>query len=299
MTWRIGSLFSGIGGLELGLERAGLGRVAWQCEVDPWCRAVLAKHWPDATRFEDVRALVDPPAVEVLCGGFPCQPVSVAGRRLAQADDRWLWPEYARLIRVLRPRVIVAENVPGLATAGLGLVLGDLAALGYDAAWDVLSAAAVGAPHIRERLFVVAWDGRRVADADGEGQPQPRGHVSELGRRAVHGGPVMGDTDGEGLALGLLQRCDAGAQLAPAVGAGSARGPVEPSLGGSADGLSVRLDGHRWPAGRGEEQHEWEPPRTLRDVRDRPARLKALGNAVVPQVAEQVGRWALRLAGVA
>ena len=268
--WRIGSLFSGIGGLELGLERAGLGTVAWQCEVDPWCRAVLAQHWPDAERFEDVRALVDPPKVEVMCGGFPCQPVSVAGKRRAQADERWLWPEFARLIRVVRPRLVVAENVPGLATAGLGLVLGDLAALGYDAAWDVLSAAAVGAPHRRERLFIVAWD---VAHSYGAGW--------------------TGRTGAGGHRRGLAEPADGG-RVADAVGAGRAEGAAESGVGRGADGVSSGLDGHRWPAGRGEPQHEWEPPRTLRAVPDRAARLKALGNAVVPQAAEAVGRWALR-----
>src|SRR5262245_58960139 len=178
-----GSLFSGIGGLELGLERAGW-TVRWQVEIDPWCRRVLAKHWPDVARYGDVRSihlegecpvadavrggLVDaaadaaamggeeredegqepearrapaaadrrcpgcPPYVDLICGGFPCQPVSVAGKRLAQADERWLWPEFARVVRSLRPAVVLVENVPGLLVRGVGDVLGDLATIGYD-----------------------------------------------------------------------------------------------------------------------------------------------------------------------
>src|SRR5690606_33333535 len=160
---RIGSLFSGIGGLELGLERAGLGRVAWQCEIDPYCRAVLARHWPEARRYDDARAIDGSAArVDVVCGGFPCQPVSVAGKRLAQADERWLWPEFARVVRELRPAIVVVENVPGLRSAGLRDVLADLAALGFDAEWSCLAASDVGAPHIRRRLFIVAAHPDRI-----------------------------------------------------------------------------------------------------------------------------------------
>lgn len=163
----IGSLFSGIGGLELGLERAGLGPVLWQAEWDPYCRAVLRRHWPSASRFADVREVTSGAArVDVVCGGFPCQPVSVAGQRLAQADERWLWPEFARIIRDVEPRAVVVENVPGLRTAGLRDVLADLADLGFDAEWTCVAAGEdpqrthgwphAGAPHERRRLFLVA-----------------------------------------------------------------------------------------------------------------------------------------------
>ena len=163
----IGSLLSGIGGLELGLERAGLGPVMWQAEWDPYCRAVLRRHWPGASRFADVREVTSGAArVDVVCGGFPCQPVSVAGQRLAQADERWLWPEFARIIRDVEPRAVVVENVPGLRTAGLRDVLADLADLGFDAEWTCVAAGEdprrthgwphAGAPHERRRLFLVA-----------------------------------------------------------------------------------------------------------------------------------------------
>lgn len=157
MTLTVGSLFSGIGGMDLGLERAGM-EVRWQVEQDAWCQRVLAKHWPNVTRYEDVKTVdwtqVEP--VDVVAGGFPCQPVSLAGKRLAQDDPRWLWPEFARCLRVLRPRFAVVENVPGLLTTGMGDVLGDLAEAGFDAEWGVFPACAVGAPHTRSRVFIVA-----------------------------------------------------------------------------------------------------------------------------------------------
>src|SRR6266850_6229536 len=127
--WTFGSLFAGIGGFDLGLERAGW-ICRWQVELDPFCQRVLAKHWPDVRRYGDVRAFPEPDTerVDLICGGFPCQPVSVAGKRRAQADERWLWPEFARVVRALRPHLVLVENVPGLLQRGIGDVLGDLAA---------------------------------------------------------------------------------------------------------------------------------------------------------------------------
>lgn len=164
----IGSLFTGIGGLDLGLERAGLGPVVYQAESDAYCRRVLARHWPEVRRFSDVRE-VSGVRADVICGGFPCQPVSVAGRRRAQADERWLWPLFAAQIEAQRPRAVVIENVPGLRSAGLRDVLADLASLGLDAEWSDLAACDVGAPHKRQRLFLVATDPNRVDIRDQPG----------------------------------------------------------------------------------------------------------------------------------
>ena len=171
MNPSFGSLFSGIGGLDLGLERAGW-TCRWQVENDPYCVKVLEKHWPNVKRYGDVR-LLDPKeleAVDLVCGGFPCQSVSVAGKRKAQKDERWLWPEFARIIRVVRPRFILVENVPGIlyplrekgthqviGPPPVEEVLGDLAESGYDAEWDCLRASDIGAPHKRERVFIVAY----------------------------------------------------------------------------------------------------------------------------------------------
>src|SRR3990167_9586052 len=152
MAPTFGSLFAGIGGLDLGLERAGW-RCRWQVEIDPFCQRVLAKHWPDVARHGDVRSspLADTERVDLICGGFPCQPVSHDGHQLVEADERWLWPDFARCIRALRPRFILLENVTGLLARGFGQVLSDLARIGYDAEWESLPASAFGAPHRRER----------------------------------------------------------------------------------------------------------------------------------------------------
>src|SRR3990167_3370780 len=158
----VGSLFAGIGGFDLGLERAGM-QVKWQVEIDPYCLKVLEKHWPHVRRYNDIKTVgwsgIEP--VDLGCGGFPCQPVSVAGKRKGTVDKRWLWPEFVRCLGVLRPRYVLIENVPGLLTANDGLafaeVLRDMAACGYDAEWDCIPACAVNAPHYRDRLWVVAY----------------------------------------------------------------------------------------------------------------------------------------------
>lgn len=258
----IGSLFAGIGGLELGLEWAlrehGYApRVAFQVEREPFCREILARHWPDAVRHDDVRTVGahNLPRVDVLCGGFPCTDLSVAGKGAGLAGaNSGLWFQYARLVGELRPRCVVVENVPPL-VAVLGDVLGPLAALGYDAWWDRVSAADVGAPHERERVFVVAW--HRMADAPRDLRVTPRNDVSSPSDRTG---------DRVRPRWGAVRIVDRGA-----------------------DGLPARLDGTRWPRGRGPEQHGWEPPRTTPKEAHRGARLKALGNAVVPQVAYVVG----------
>jgi len=154
----IGSLFSGIGGLELGLERAGLGRVVWQCEQDAWCRQVLARHWPDAVRYDDVTTMgLDGEEVEhvdVLCGGFPCQDISTAGAGAGLDGARsGLFFELMRVVRLVRPWIVVLENVAALVARGLERVVGALVEAGYDVTWAVVSAASVGAPHLRERVF--------------------------------------------------------------------------------------------------------------------------------------------------
>ena len=161
---RYGSLFSGIGGIDLGMDLAGFD-CAWQVEIDEHCRRILEEHWPGVPKYKDIYEIkgseVEP--VDILCGGFPCQPVSVAGKRGGVDDERWLWDEFYRLICELRPRWVVAENVTGLFSANSGRafagVLRDLAEGGYDAVWDVYPAGGpggVGAPHRRERVFLVA-----------------------------------------------------------------------------------------------------------------------------------------------
>jgi len=153
-----GSLFAGIGGCDLGLERAGM-QCVWQVEIDEWCSQVLAKHWPHVARFRDVRdcGAHNLSPVDVICGGFPCQDISNAGLRAGIVGERsGLWTEYARIIGELRPRYVLVENVAALLDRGIQRVLGDLAALFYDTDGGIISACALGAPHTRERLFIVA-----------------------------------------------------------------------------------------------------------------------------------------------
>jgi len=159
----VGSLFSGIGGLDLGLERAGM-TIAWQCEIDRDCRAVLRTHWPDVTCYPDVEALDGPPAVDVLCGGFPCQDISVAGRRAGLAGDRSrLFHEFMRVAAELAPRWVLVENVPGLLSSNdgrdMGTVLGCLADLGYGWCYRVLDAQYFGVAQRRRRVFIVGCAG--------------------------------------------------------------------------------------------------------------------------------------------
>ncbi len=261
----IGSLFSGIGGLELGLEWAGVGRTAWQVEQDEWCRRVLARHWPDANRSViDVRLAGKEtlPRVDVLCGGFPCQDISQAGKGAGLSGERsGLWREMLRVIRELGPRIVVLENVSAITIRGLDTVLGSLAEAGYDAEWSCLRALDVGAPHRRERWFCVA-------------HPNGDGLAKQWWQRPERCDAVRCNGAREGFR-------DANAALGPTA--------LEPRLGRDPYGLSARVDGYRWPAPRGMAQHAHEPPRVVEHYRGRRERLKALGNAVVPQCAYHIG----------
>jgi DNA (cytosine-5)-methyltransferase 1 len=183
------SLFSGIGGLELGLERAGM-TVVGQVEIDEFCRRVLAKHWPEVPRHDDVRTAAEwwggvvRPSVDVVAGGFPCQPFSSAGRRQGIADERWGWPWMRDVISAVRPRYVVVENVAELLrdTEAVAIILGDFADLGFDVEWDVVSACSVGAPHPRSRVLFLAYPAG--GDVPGQGPLSSR----TPGLRAEHRG---------------------------------------------------------------------------------------------------------------
>lgn len=154
-----GSLFTGIGGIDLGLERAGM-QCAWQVEINEYAQEVLQKHWSNVTRFRDVRECGkhNLTQVDLIAGGFPCQDISDCGKQAGIDGERsGLWKEFYRIICELQPRYILVENVSALTHRGLGRVLGDLAASRYNAEWQVLPASAFGAPHRRDRLFIVAY----------------------------------------------------------------------------------------------------------------------------------------------
>jgi DNA (cytosine-5)-methyltransferase 1 len=272
-------LFSGIiGGFSLGLERTGGFRTVAFCEIEPFCRRVLAKHWPGVPCYDDVRTVTadrlrtDGIAVDVICGGFPCQDISVAGKRAGIEGDRSsLWSEIARLAGELRPRFVIVENVSALLSSGLDRVLGDLASLGFDAEWHCIPASAVGAPHRRDRVWLVAYPERERPAARAT---RPCGEAS----------------------LSDVNRDDA---RAPAE-----RTLIEPWLAGRGDDVADAYDtgrqqqwgpvsiqpeqlaaqcGRGWPA-------EPDVCRVVDGVPSRVDRLRALGNAVVPQIPELIGR---------
>jgi DNA (cytosine-5)-methyltransferase 1 len=288
---RVLDLFSGIGGFSLGLERAGGFETVAFCEIEPYPRAVLAKHWPTVPCYDDVRTLTadalrrDGIAVDVICGGFPCQDLSFAGKRAGLEGARsGLWGQYARLIGELRPRFVIVENVPGLLSLGMGTVLGDLAALGYDATWDCIPAAAVGAPHRRDRVWLVAFDanGRNVAKV---GKVCSRPHTksgricstsSHSDRQSQHARPVNAEVGraSEHMADATSKRSRTGlrqdrSQLNRSKSPNGCWWLTEPDVGRVAHGVPSRVD-----------------------------RLRGLGNAVVPQIPELIGRAIMQAEGM-
>lgn len=169
MSIKIGSLFAGIGGFELGLERAIPGaQTIWQVEQNPYCQSILQKHWPHAQIFDDVCEVGahNLPPVDILCGGFPCQNITNGGRKEGiYGEKSSLWFEMRRIIGELRPPIVIMENVSAILVRGLSRVLADLAALRYDAEWCIISARDFGAPHLRERWFCVAYTMRSRGSA--------------------------------------------------------------------------------------------------------------------------------------
>lgn len=293
----VGSCFSGIGGLELGLEWTGGFKTKWQIEIDPYASSVLAKHWPDVKRYSDIRDVVRPPAVDVICGGFPCQDVSLAGKRLGLEGKRTtLWTELFRLVRETRPKWFLGENVPGLLSANdgrfFGNILRDLASIGFDAEWGVLSAAGVGAHHLRRRVFVLAHPVR------GSGSPEPGQQQSE--RAEITDSSGTGDVAHPGREHGET-RPEIKRVLRGIEAVGETCNLLERS-GQMVDSTSDRLEGGERSSQQGGSNRptisswwETEPGvgRVAHGVPSRMDRLKCLGNAVVPQVAQKVGEMIL------
>ncbi len=283
-------------------------RCEWQVEIDPYARAVLAKHWPDVRRHEDVRTFPPPEGewgVDVICGGFPCQDISVAGKGAGLAGARsGLWYEYARIIGELRPRYVIVENVAALLARGMGTVLGDLSTLGYDAEWHVIPASAVGAPHRRERVWIVGVRSRLGEEtnaprshADGSGQSidlqrnrDAKAREQASRRRNVdRSRQDVADAEGIGRRAGLCQDgaeqdghqpCDGCCDVADADHAGRIKQRrAEPV---SAEQLAAQCGGW-WSV-------EPDVGRVAHGVPARVDRLRCLGNAVVPQIVEVIGR---------
>lgn len=242
---KIGSLFSGIGGLELGLEWAGLGHTVWQVENDPFCQQILTRHWPKAQRLGDIRA-AHPGKVDLICGGFPCQDVSVAGKRAGLAGTKsGLWTEFRRIIDETQPRWVVVENVYGGRRAWLPQVRRDLYVSGYESTAVALSAADVGAPHLRRRIFVIAYpkrfavrfesrwsqwargenslqltgygQARPTPNTDSQGQLQPQGRKPQSWHRTRDGGWWTPESPVSRMGHGISNRVDRERTLGNAV----------------------------------------------------------------------------------
>lgn len=316
----VGSLFSGIGGIELGLERTGNFKTIWNCEIDPWASAVLKKHWPGAENFGDITK-VDWAAAQrpdLICGGFPCQDISQAGRQagLREGKRSGLWYEFAKAIRVLRPRYVLVENVPALAYLGLDVVLADLASAGYDAEWQIVSAASVGAPHLRERVFVVAYTSG--LGCGGANKPESRifgASERQLGAQPTLPGRGIEDNlaDSGGKSCGLEKHRDCRQGRKPPIaskpeilrqedrafssertGADNQNVPNPHDSGRQEQRLPIS-DGAELSAAERIRWWQSEPNvgRVAHGVPHRVDRLKCLGNAVVPQVAQVIGEMIL------
>ena len=272
---RVGSLFSGIGGFDLGLERAGM-KITWQVEIDEFCNKVLAKHWPHVKRYGDIRSVgkanLEP--VDLICGGFPCQPFSCAGKRKGAEDDRALWPEMFRVIQEIRPRWIVGENVAGIISMELDNCISDLEREGYSVQTFIIPACAVGAPHRRDRVWIVA----QYSKDDAESGERLSGHTNES---VISGGETRKEC------------CRSGSESLPNSTHERLQGSLEAIRKEGQEPNDELLHGCG-----GEWTEPWFEVATrlcrvddgLPRQMDRVKRLKALGNAVVPQIVEIIGR---------
>jgi len=265
-------LFSGIGGFSLGLERAGMQTIAF-CEIDKVAQQVLRKHWPDVPIFEDVTTLKGEQfeKIDVICGGFPCQDLSFAGKGAGLNGARsGLWWEFHRLIKEIKPSWVIVENVAALRSRGLDKVLGSLAEIGYDAEWHCIPASAVGAPHQRDRIWIIAYPNNA------------RGRTPEYG--VDQNGQTIeqkwGDEPFSGVS-GCSQDVPNSHQFGTQVPVKGGN-PSQQVLGGSSEAWRIAVGG-TWCI---------EPPicRVADGVPNRAHRIKQLGNAVVPQIPELIGR---------
>ena len=274
---RVLDLFSGIGGFSLGLEACGMTTTAF-CERDPYCQSILKKHWPKTPIHTDVRKLDGKQyqnSIDVVAGGFPCQPFSVAGKRLGSEDDRHLWPEMLRIIRECRPRWVIGENVSGFVKMALDDVSSDLEGEGYAVRAFVLPAVAVEARHRRDRCFIIAHR-EDVANPHGERQLQQSGSEREIGRWSGDSGEEERDvahtigSRGETWLSGQEQGQEGHA------GEFNHKGYQRPWW----------ETGGEWPA-------ESNVCRVVDGVPNRVDRIKSLGNAVVPQLIQTIGELVL------
>jgi len=265
---RFVSLFAGIGGFDLGLERAGMQCVG-QVEIDPYCRAVLAHHWPDVKRIDDIRKVRGDEfgAAELVCGGFPCQPFSCAGKRQGTSDDRFLWPEMFRVIAELKPTWVLGENVVNIDGLALDQVCSDLESIGFEVAPPLeIPAVAVDAHHLRFRTWFIAYSA---------GGGLQRRHISRSMGAVTNQTPITRRKQ-TAYAPGSCALGDPGCKR---------HGESETSL---QSGRAGAIGRGWWPV---------EPGicRVAHGVPRRVDRIRTLGNSVVPQVVEELGRAIMKV----
>jgi DNA (cytosine-5)-methyltransferase 1 len=278
MEVTVGSLFSGIGGLDLGLERAGM-KVIWQSEIDKYCCKILKKHWPEVPNHGNIKEInwqeIQKP--NIIAGGYPCQPFSQAGKRKGTQDPRHLWPWVREAISQLRPDYAILENVPGHLTLGGTEVIGALTEIGYDAEWRVVSAAGLGANHVRKRIIIVAYPSSKHSNGGDDHSkigmecktvPQFRNSCRSQNVAHTEGCVSYGNIHGDIETSAANNQVCEWRKEAYLFKTGGTNGfdnkghwQIEPNVGRVADGIPNRVD-----------------------------RLRGLGNAVVPQVAEYIGR---------
>lgn len=271
-------LFSGIGGFSLGLERAGMKTVAF-CENDKHCQRVLKKHWPGIPIFDDVKKLKGKEfkgAADVVCGGFPCQDISVAGpKRGLKGERSGLWKEFKRIIEEAGPRYAIIENVANLRILGLKEVISDLWSIGYACEWHIISARSVGAPHLRERVWVIAYPHQSGHQGRVSGRGKGEAAVSKkaqpfTGNKVPGRASNLSDSDGPRLWKPFASEEEKSEWWAKATAGFRDWWEAEPEFCRTSDGLPKGLD------------------------KGRRERIKQLGNSVVPFVPELIGREILK-----
>jgi len=265
-------LFSGIGGFSLGLERAGHETIAF-CEIEPFCREVLKKHWPNVECHSDIKTLDGRKfygAVDIICGGFPCQDISLAGKGAGLSGQRsGLWAEYLRIIKQAKPKVVIIENVSALRSRGLEQILRQLSEVGYNVQWHCLPASAIGANHQRDRVWIIAHSKSERYELGesydkGSEESENEGSRKDEGLRVTEFGIKSGIQHiSNAYSESLERQREIAIRISQELNdiSYSSWWKTEPNVGRVANGVPVRMD-----------------------------RIKSLGNSIVPQIAEIIGR---------
>lgn len=298
-------LFSGVGGFSLGLERAGMETVMF-CEIEKEARKKLRKNWPNTPIWEDVKTLckkyLKDKKIDVICGGFPCQDVSVAGKQKGfvneetkEATRSGLWFEFKRLIQEIKPRYVIIENVANLRSEGLARVIKDLGKIGYMGEWHIISARSIGAPHLRERIFIIAYHDSSELRKQSERRSRKNGKGSIFtGNDGQDGNIKLPNANHLRLWKPFASEKEKQKWWAEATASVSHWAETKSIICGVDDGISTKLDRATKLGKKGERVRK-----RIRSIRAelekvRKSRIEQLGNAILPQKAEIIGREILK-----